>query len=90
MMKLPVFKGATLAAGKAGVTRNIEHINMMDAPDIADYLHHGELLVTTAYHLKDRPFLLKELIELRSYEYQWSCKETSFLFSCYISLQLSI
>lgn len=63
MMKLPVFKGATLAAGKTGGTRNIEHINMMDAPDIADYLHHGELLVTTAYHLKDRPFLLKELIE---------------------------
>lgn len=63
MMKLPVFNGAMLAAGKTGGTRNIEHINMMDAPDIADYLHHGELLVTTAYHLKDRPFLLKELIE---------------------------
>ncbi|MEC1437853.1 PucR family transcriptional regulator [Bacillus sonorensis] len=63
IMQLPVFKGARLAAGESGGFRNIQHINMMDAPDIADFLHPGELLVTTAYHVKDRPQLLKELIE---------------------------
>ncbi|MEK5503049.1 PucR family transcriptional regulator [Bacillus sp. FSL M8-0168] len=63
IMQLPVFKGARLAAGESGGFRTIQHINMMDAPDIADFLHPDELLVTTAYHVKDRPHLLKELIE---------------------------
>ncbi|WP_077735516.1 PucR family transcriptional regulator [Bacillus sonorensis] len=63
ILELPVFKGAKLAAGESGGFRQIEHINMMDAPDIADFLHQGELLVTTAYHIKDHPQLLKDLIE---------------------------
>ncbi|MGQ9007920.1 purine catabolism transcriptional regulator PucR [Bacillus stercoris] len=62
VMKIPAFENANLIAGKAGGEREVQHVNMMDAPDIADFLHKNELLVTTAYHLKDHPHQLSELI----------------------------
>lgn len=64
VMKIPAYERAALIAGKSGGWREVQHVNMMDAPDIADFLHKNELLVTTAYHLKDRPQLLKDLIRL--------------------------
>ncbi|MBY8911277.1 PucR family transcriptional regulator [Bacillus sp. YC2] len=62
VMKIPAYDRASLLAGKSGGWREVQHVNMMDAPDIADFLHKNELLVTTAYHLKDRPELLRDLI----------------------------
>lgn len=62
VMKIPAFENANLIAGKAGGEREVQHVNMMDAPDIVDFLHKNELLVTTAYHLKDHPHQLSELI----------------------------
>ncbi|ALV02601.1 PucR family transcriptional regulator [Bacillus velezensis] len=64
VMKIPAYERAALIAGRSGGWREVQHVNMMDAPDIADFLHKNELLVTTAYHLKDRPQLLKDLIRL--------------------------
>lgn len=63
LLTLPAFSGARLVAGKAGTERSIEHVNMMDAPDIAGYLKGNDLLVTTAYHFKDDASQLVELIE---------------------------
>lgn len=44
---------AKLVAGERGAARVIRSINIMDAPDIADWIKPGELLFTTAYLLKD-------------------------------------
>jgi len=44
---------AKLVAGESGTGRAIRSINIMDAPDIADWIKPGELLFTTAYLLKD-------------------------------------
>ncbi|WP_353626577.1 PucR family transcriptional regulator ligand-binding domain-containing protein [Bacillus sp. JCM 19041] len=63
LLNLPVFKGAQLVAGGAGQNKRIENVNMMDAPDIIDYLKEDDLLVTTAYHYRDDRMQLLELIK---------------------------
>lgn len=51
-----------LIAGAAGVDRIVKSINVMDAPDIADWIKEGEMLFTTAYLFRDRPQEVLELI----------------------------
>jgi len=46
---------ARLIAGAKGTDSTIQSINIMDAPDIADWIKPGELLFTTAYLLKNNP-----------------------------------
>ncbi|WP_100397825.1 PucR family transcriptional regulator [Bacillus sp. FJAT-44742] len=62
VMDLPLFREAQMLAGQSGNHREVCHVNMMDAPDINDYLKNGDLLVTTAYHFKDEPSRLLDLI----------------------------
>ncbi|GAK09926.1 LOW QUALITY PROTEIN: purine catabolism regulatory protein [Geomicrobium sp. JCM 19038] len=63
ILQLPIFQEADVISGSSGLWRNVENVNMMDAPDIADYLKQDELLITTAYHFKEDPTSLKQLIE---------------------------
>ncbi|WP_211748306.1 PucR family transcriptional regulator [Paenibacillus sp. Marseille-Q4541] len=44
---------AKLVAGAQGTTRLLKSVNVMDAPDIADWIKSGELLFTTAFVMKD-------------------------------------
>lgn len=37
------------------ISRIISAINLMDAPDIINWMKEGELLLTTAYGIKDSP-----------------------------------
>ncbi|ANS73317.1 hypothetical protein AWM70_00890 [Paenibacillus yonginensis] len=50
----PLSEG-NLVAGKTGLRRIVKSVNVMDAPDIADWVHEGEVLFTTAYLIKDHP-----------------------------------
>ncbi|WP_223067734.1 PucR family transcriptional regulator [Paenibacillus caui] len=50
----PLSKGK-LVAGKDGISRIISSINLMDAPDVINWMKEGELLLTTAYAIKDSP-----------------------------------
>jgi len=57
-----------LIAGQHGLKRIVKSINIMDAPDITDWIHEGEILFTTAYLMKDNPEkdgtrLLQKLVE---------------------------
>lgn len=63
LLHIPAFRNAKLIAGHEGKEREVYSVNMMDAPDIIYYLKPNELLVTTAYHLKDKPHDLLELIK---------------------------
>ncbi|MBD1379355.1 PucR family transcriptional regulator [Metabacillus arenae] len=63
LFDLPVFKGAALIAGKQGIEREVNTVNMMDAPDIIHFLKKNELLVTTAFHFKDDLDSLLQLIK---------------------------
>ncbi|UQZ35363.1 PucR family transcriptional regulator [Paenibacillus sp. PK3_47] len=44
---------ARLIAGSRGKNRIVKSINVMDAPDISDWIKEGEMLLTTAYLIKD-------------------------------------
>jgi purine catabolism regulator len=59
----PIFSGFILIAGDDGSDREIRNINMMDAPDIIDYLKPGDWLVTSGYHLKNNTEFFKKLVQ---------------------------
>lgn len=63
LMNLPIFSGTSLVAGAQGLDREVNTVNMMDAPDIIHFLKQNELLVTTAFHFKDDLTSLLLLIE---------------------------
>lgn len=50
----PLSEGRLIAGG-AGRGRIVKSVNVMDAPDIADWIKEGEMLFTTAYLIKDDP-----------------------------------
>ncbi|WP_223068345.1 PucR family transcriptional regulator [Paenibacillus caui] len=62
VLNMSLLKGARIAAGQNGITRNVESVNMMDAPDIIDFLKADELLLTTAFSMKENPGGLLELV----------------------------
>lgn len=51
-----------LVAGTAGRNRIVRSVNVMDAPDITDWIKEGEMLFTTAYLIKDHPQDATELL----------------------------
>ena len=62
LLKQPCYSGSVIIAGENGLTRTVQSVNMMDAPDIIDFLKPDELLLTTAYLLKDEPDALLTLV----------------------------
>lgn len=46
---------ARVIAGEVGLTNVIESVTVVDAPDAANWLRGGELVLTTAYSIKDDP-----------------------------------
>lgn len=55
-------KDVVLAAGSDGMNNIVNSVNIMDAPDIWNWVKPGELILTTAYTVKDDPVLQEELI----------------------------
>jgi purine catabolism regulator len=53
---------AKLLAGKGGLDHLIERINVMEVPDVIDWVRPGEFLMTTGYPFRDHPESLIELI----------------------------
>ncbi|MGG6309664.1 PucR family transcriptional regulator [Paenibacillus macerans] len=54
---------ARLIAGSKGMRRIVKSINVMDAPDISDWIKEGEMLLTTAYLIKDHPEQASSLLQ---------------------------
>ncbi|AMM91960.1 PucR family transcriptional regulator [Peribacillus simplex] len=63
LLTMPALTGMNIIAGETGNERKVQTVNMMDAPDIINFLKPNEFLVTTAYHVKDNPRLLSSLVE---------------------------
>jgi purine catabolism regulator len=59
---LPALKEAVLVAGKAGVDRVIASVNMMEVPDILNFVKKDEFIVTTTYPIRDNPEAQERLI----------------------------
>jgi len=61
-LQLPTLAGSYLAGGEAGLGRLVTAVNVMEVPDIEDYLAPGEFLLTTAYPLQGRSDSLTEFV----------------------------
>jgi PucR family transcriptional regulator, purine catabolism regulatory protein len=53
---------ARLVAGEAGIGRIVRSVNVMEVPDILDWVKPDELLLTTAYPLREDPAALARLV----------------------------
>lgn len=62
LLHIPSLRDARIAAGADGIDRRVSSVNMMDAPDIIQFLKPDELLLTTAYAMKDQPESLETLV----------------------------
>lgn len=63
LLRLSVLARAHLVAGRAGADRPVRAVNVMEVPDILDWVQADELLLTTAYPLREDPGALGELVE---------------------------
>lgn len=63
ILELPTFKDVVVVAGAAGLPNHVQSINLMDAPDIIHYLNNEQLLLTTAYSMKNTPHALLNLVK---------------------------
>ncbi|WP_163538465.1 PucR family transcriptional regulator [Gracilibacillus sp. YIM 98692] len=64
------FSEAKLIAGGNGINRSITAVNIMDAPDIHNWVKEGELLLTTAFIIKDN---INNAVEMVSQLHQKKC-----------------
>jgi len=64
LMTHEIMKDANIIAGRSGISRVITGANIMEVPDILEWVKAGELLITTAYSIKDDEKALKNLIPL--------------------------
>jgi len=53
ILKVDLLAGAEVIAGAAGMDNEIASVNVMEVPDIVDWVRPGELLLTTAFSLSD-------------------------------------
>ncbi|MBI9012105.1 MAG: PucR family transcriptional regulator ligand-binding domain-containing protein [Clostridiales bacterium] len=62
ILELEFFKNAIVLCGEKGLDNYIAKVNVMEVPDIIDWVKPGEFLLTTAYSIKDDILKLNELI----------------------------
>jgi purine catabolism regulator len=62
LLNLPTLARARVVGGHEGLRRPVRGVNVMEVPDILDWVKPDELLLTTAYPLRDDPVALATLI----------------------------
>ncbi len=62
ILALDSLKDLKLVAGKNGMKRQVSNINVMEVPDFESWVSEGQLLLTTAYSIKDDKEALDSLI----------------------------
>ena len=65
LLTLPGLKTAKLVAGEQGLGRPVKYVNVMEVPDILDWVKEGELLLTTVFAIRNdlgaQSLLIKQL-----------------------------
>lgn len=62
LLELPVLRDASVVAGHAGLARVVRGVNVMEVPDVAQWVRAGDVLLTTGYVLRDDPDLTGRLL----------------------------
>src|SRR5689334_1226072 len=61
-LALPALRNVRVLAGGGGLGRAVRYVNVMEVPDILDWVKPDELLLTTAYPLRDDRAALADLV----------------------------
>lgn len=61
-LSLDIVNRLKLVGGKGGLDRVIKLVNVIEVPDIMDWLIDGEFLLTTGYSFREYPALMEKLI----------------------------
>ncbi len=64
LRELPILESAQVIAGHRGLGRVIRWTHIVDHPDVVPWVREGNLLLTTAFALKDSPQSQSELIPI--------------------------
>lgn len=64
ILNVDLLAGAEVIAGETGMDNEITSVNVMEVPDIVDWVRPGELLLTTAYSLADNVEAFNTLLPL--------------------------
>jgi len=64
ILNIELLAGVEVIAGESGMDKVITSVNVMEVPDIIDWVRPGELLLTTAYSFADNVEALNTLIPL--------------------------
>lgn len=62
LLKLDILKNSKVLAGSKGLNRRIVKVNIMEVPDIVDWVEENEFILTTAYSMRNDVSQLEELI----------------------------
>ncbi|WP_395105985.1 PucR family transcriptional regulator [Actinomadura sp. SCN-SB] len=62
VLGVSTLKGARLIAGRSGLGRIVQRLNVMEVPDILAWVKPNELLLTTGYPLRNTPQSLDNLV----------------------------
>lgn len=62
IITLEPLAGTYVLAGGSGLDREVRGVNVMEVPDIETYVAPGEVLLTTAYPVRDNPERLVEML----------------------------
>lgn len=63
LLKLEDFKDYVVVGGESGLDKEVKAVNVMDAPDVNEWIKGGEIVLTTGYLFRDNLPFLVELIE---------------------------
>lgn len=62
ILLIPDFREAVVLAGFKGMRRPINRVNVMEVPDVIDWVRPGELLITSGFPFQDKPEILADII----------------------------
>ena len=62
VLGVSTLRGARLIAGRSGLGRVVQRLNVMEVPDILSWVKPNELLLTTGYPLRNTPQSLDNLV----------------------------
>jgi purine catabolism regulator len=62
LLTLETLNGTKILGGTTGMSNRVTKVNVMEVPDILEWVSEGEFLLTTAYSIKDNIHVLLDLI----------------------------
>ncbi|WP_407267739.1 PucR family transcriptional regulator [Radiobacillus sp. PE A8.2] len=62
VLLIPHFNEAVVLAGSKGMHRTISRVNVMEVPDVVDWVRPGEFLITSGFPFQDHPEIITDLI----------------------------